>query len=72
MRRRTLPPGPPVAEPRLTAEMEHLKVPPGAYGLADGETAIRTDSRGNQFRVTATRAAIKGGLGRRTRAKAPR
>jgi len=58
---------PAAAEPETAAEIEHLIVPPGAYGLADGETTIRTDSRGNQFRVTATRAAIKRRLGRRTR-----
>jgi hypothetical protein len=46
-------------------EMRHIMVPPGAYGLEDGETAIRTDNYGNEFRVTATRAAVMGkGKGR--------
>jgi hypothetical protein len=62
-----LPAQPAVAE--LTAEIRHITVPPGAYGLADGETTIRTDADGNQFRVTATHEAIMRGRRRPARRK---
>lgn len=44
--------------------LRRLNVPPGTYGMRDGEERVVTDSRGTQYVAHATKVAIKSRRGR--------
>jgi len=47
------------------SSLRHLDVPPGTYGMRDGEERVITNGLGNQYLLHATKSAVRSPRGRR-------